>query len=987
MRLKQIAMIAMLVAIGCVQAENFLRNPSFEEVDSMDASRPKWWDRLCTIQDRATLGYEKGKAFDGERSLLLQTDAVKDDTIVIWRHPKLGTAMNILPEGTEMELSMRVFSEQRTKCAIYFPYAGIPKEVTTTGNATPGGWRLIRTTFKLEHHPIGNVYVRSYGPGAIWVDSVYLGPARSEAETVAARPFAEWTPKDNGGESVCRIVTPGLSTSHALFLQSEKNDSCPAWTALFPPTVLKDATPGAEYAFRINANTHAIAATCFMLSVNIAVKDGEVLRHASPPISIYQGTEKASLKFKVPQKEITGITATVTLTTAGRLTFDSPTFIVADNDVDNGAFATKNDEYCRILGQPQRRTWKLPSLPKAIKIGCNLPADKLKTTIVDILHETTVATLQIANLTPHQDNTLTLDLPTLPCGCYEFIFECGEGIAALREYDYMRVVPDDFTQRITFRDDRVFMLDGKPFFPIVNSYTLQTPESFRVNSQSGINVINMMASDDPGEWRYINAVAKQYGMHVTWWNSYIYTGQYSDERIRADIESTAFAIDGIDTLLGFFDDESAWCGVSSEWMRKACRIYFAKFPHLLLSENHAPVMHGPPSDFRRAFHNIRRFTGFTDIASVDIYPVPDGRASYADLPSGNRSLSCVGEFTDAVLRCGWKERPVLMILQNWALSEAGGNKPTEERPRPTYRELRFMAWNAITHGATGISWHGEGNDTGHGGNADFYSEYWQGFADVNREISKAMEIYINLHGNDMSLPAQDGNVRCIARGNDQSCIIVAVNEDGKNSHDFTLPQGRQFHASPKGDIIDGATVNLKPYEVLIATDKRLVIPPTPRFTPASPECPVPCPYQCVLINSNWTSHPEYPRSNGAMSFFFKHDVVIPDGAKEILLQICGDDAWSCEIGAFSAKGKEHTTVYQFDLSKRLSAGKAQLKGRLDNVSGTTGIVYAVICDGKAIASSGKDTMFSVDGDSWANGMERGLPPVGPWGRPKRFVIR
>ena len=422
-------------------------------------------------------------------------------------------------------------------------------------------------------------------------------------------------------------------------------------------------------------------------------------------------------------------------------------------------------------------------------------------------------------------------------------------------------------------------------------------------------------------------------------------------------------------------------------MRKVCRIYFAKFPNLLLHENHAPVMHGPPSDFRRAFHNVRRFSGFTDIASVDIYPVPDGRASYADLPSGNRSLSCVGEFTDEVRRSVWNERPVLMILQNWALSEAGGNKPTQERPRPTYRELRFMAWNAITHGANGISWHGEGNDTGHGGNADFYSEYWQHFADVNREIAKAMEIYISLYGNDITLPPQHSKVRSIARGNDNSCIIIAVNEDRNESHDFNLPSGRQFYASPNGERINGAAVTLKPYEVLIASQEKLVIPPTPRFTPESPEASVPCPYQSVLINANWTSHPDFPRSNGAKSFFFKHDVDIPDGAGEIILQICGDDAWSCEIGDFSAKGKEHTTVYQYDLSKSLSSGKHQFKGRLDNVNGTTGIVYAIICDGKAVAVSGKDTLFSVDGDNWRKGMERGLPPVEPWGRPKRLSKR
>lgn len=83
----------------------------------MDATCPKWWDRLCTLEGEEPLAFDDKMAFGGVRSLSLQTDAVKDDVLVIWRHPKLGTALHILPEGTEMELSMRVLAEQKTRCA------------------------------------------------------------------------------------------------------------------------------------------------------------------------------------------------------------------------------------------------------------------------------------------------------------------------------------------------------------------------------------------------------------------------------------------------------------------------------------------------------------------------------------------------------------------------------------------------------------------------------------------------------------------------------------------------------------------------------------------------------------------------------------------------------------------------------------------------------------------------------------------------------
>ncbi len=985
-----VAIFLLFVIVFTAWTENFLKNPSFEDVDVLSPDRPKWWDRLCTVQEGASLVHDDAKAFDGKRSLRLEAkNHLKDNDIVIWRHPKLGTAMQSLPEGTEMELSMNVFAEEQNKCIIYFPFVGVSKEVSTPLTVINGGWKLIKTTFKLEHHPVGNIYIRTYGTGRVWVDSVYLGPARkSENDTKpqdAKRPFAEWKPSPNGDRNDCRIVTPGLKTSHALFLQSAKDGSCPAWSAQYPAAVLSDAVPEREFAFRINANTHGIAATCFTLSLVLQTDDGGVVSFASPPISIYQGTEKASLKFKMPQQKIKGIKATVTLTTEGRLTFDSPEFIPAEDDADNGAFATKDSEYCRILGQPQRRTWRKSSLPTTLKIGCNLPADTLKISVLNILKEKEIASISKNGLKPHEDIVLEIPTPLFETAAYEFIFESGEGPAALREYDYIRVVPDDFSQRISFRGDKSFIVDGKPFFPIINSYTLRTPESFRVNSLSGINVMNVMASEDPGEWRYLNSVARQYGVFLTWWNHYIYTGQYSDERIRSQLANIEFVIDGMDRLIGFEDDESAWCGLSSEWMRKATRMYFAMFPHHFLHENHAPVMHGPPSDFRRAFHNIRRFSCLTDTASVDIYPVPDGRASYADLPSGNCTLSCVGEFTDEVRRSSWNERPVMMVLQNWSLSEVALGKPTAERPRPTRHELRFMAWNAITHGANGIFWHGEGNETGHGGNADFYSEYWQGFADVNKEISKAMELYMSLYGGETDTVTHHGRVRSIARASGDRAIVVAVNEDRYESHEFTLPLKGDFYASPNGAKV-ASTVTLKPYEVLVASTEMIVIQPTARFTPETPESEIPCPYKSVLIEANWTSHPEFPRTNGAMSFLFKHEFEIPEGAKEILLQICGDDSWRCSIGDFNANGKEHTTVYQFDLSGRLSKGKHILTGTLENINGTTGIVYAILCDGKPVAASGKDTLFSVDGKTdWRNGLERGNPPIAPWGRPERFI--
>ena len=977
-----------------LHAENFLKNPSFEVRNIRKPDQPQWWDRLCTLKKEQPLLYTDKKAFDGKYSICFQTTRTPAaGELIIWRHPALGTALNAVPEGTMMELSMYAYSDKRLHCTIYFPYRGISKEVTTTGFTTPGKWKKFKVNFKRENAPVGNIYIRMYGAGTIYVDKVYLGKAPLEKsgfpskapEKEVKHPLARnWQAKGEGNGNICRVVTPGLTGKRGFFISAAKDGSTVAWIGTFPGSVFGKTVQGKEYAVVIPANTHGIAATCFHISARITFKSGKTVSFSSRPISIYQGTEKCFLKFKMPEGTPESVQISVFPGTEGQLTFDEPEFLPAEKITSTGLFANKNNEFCRILNQPIRRNWKKSKLPRKMQFACHLPESDLKITLVDILSDKTISSWN-KKLIAKKDTSFHLELPELALGSYEFIFESGKGPAALKEYDYIRVVPDDFSPRITFRDDNTFMIDGKPFFPLGPTHTPRTPEAFRINALSGTTMMNVEAGEDAGEWRYLNDMAKQYGIYLTWWNHFIYTGQYDQKRIESTLEKQAFILDGMKQVLGFMDDESAWCGVSSEWMRNVSRMYFSLFPDHLTWENHAPVMHGPASDFRRAPHNIRRFSGFVDVSSVDIYPVPDGRASYADLPSENRTLACVGEFVDACRKSSWNERPVMMILQNWALSESGGKPVNATRPRPEYHELRFMAWNAITHGANGILWHGEGNASNYGGNADFYSSYRQKFADVNKEITAVMKQYMALYKGDISPGKQHSMIRCIARSNGKTAVVIAVNEDRFKSHDFVMPLAGKFYLSPTGKELKQKTISLKPYEVLIATTQKTVIPPTPRFTKENPQSEIPCPYQSFLIPANWSSHPEYPRTNGKKEFYFKQKFTIPANTRKTVIQICGDDFWSLKAGNISVKGKDHTSVYEIDVTQALASGEHTLSGILENANGTTGIVFAVVCDGKPVAVSGKNTLFSTDGKNWKKGLERGFPPVGPWGTPSRFI--
>ncbi|MBI1388814.1 MAG: hypothetical protein GC154_10250 [bacterium] len=123
--------------------------------------------------------------------------------------------------------------------------------------------------------------------------------------------------------------------------------------------------------------------------------------------------------------------------------------------------------------------------------------------------------------------------------------------------------------------------------------------------------------------------------------------------------------------------------------------------------NHAP---------RNMVDTLRAYTPACDITAADVYPIipaglsemyaitPDGR--HGDLP--NQTPSCVGEFTDKMKRIAQPFGAVFMVLQGFAweaLRPAAEQNPSLIR-YPSARETRFMAYDAVIHGAHGLMYWG-----------------------------------------------------------------------------------------------------------------------------------------------------------------------------------------------------------------------------------------------------------------------------------------
>ncbi|MFO7974789.1 MAG: hypothetical protein R6V12_09155 [Candidatus Hydrogenedentota bacterium] len=112
--------------------------------------------------------------------------------------------------------------------------------------------------------------------------------------------------------------------------------------------------------------------------------------------------------------------------------------------------------------------------------------------------------------------------------------------------------------------------------------------------------------------------------------------------------------------------------------------------------NHAP---------RNQLNELTAFNRAADIVGCDIYPVPVFETGHSDL--AERTLAAVGAYT-ARMQAAAPGKPVWMVLQGFGWRDLSDNPSpdSEKGRRPTLEETRFMAYDAIVHGARGVLYWG-----------------------------------------------------------------------------------------------------------------------------------------------------------------------------------------------------------------------------------------------------------------------------------------
>jgi hypothetical protein len=137
----------------------------------------------------------------------------------------------------------------------------------------------------------------------------------------------------------------------------------------------------------------------------------------------------------------------------------------------------------------------------------------------------------------------------------------------------------------------------------------------------------------------------------------------------------------------------------TEAIARGCRVVRQTDNEHIIWQNHAP---------RNSVRRLRLFNEAVDAAGCDIYPVPfNYDVGHSDLKDTN--LSSVGAYTDR-MREAAPGKSIWMVLQGFGwrdLNEKDKNDPDRKKGRrPNFHETRFMAYDAILHGANAILYWG-----------------------------------------------------------------------------------------------------------------------------------------------------------------------------------------------------------------------------------------------------------------------------------------
>ena len=258
---------------------------------------------------------------------------------------------------------------------------------------------------------------------------------------------------------------------------------------------------------------------------------------------------------------------------------------------------------------------------------------------------------------------------------------------------------------VTINADKVMVINGRKVFPIALSPgppTLsRTPtgrDALAELAEAGALIIRMAQTTD---WNSV--VISNQQASLDWAGQH---GMYGMVNLR---ELSEFAAGdtateaGLRAMVNRFKqhpalglwknkDEAWWGDVSAEDLQRGYEVIREEDPNHPVEQTHAP---------RGTVEELRPYNAAADILAIDIYPVSVPPGTHSLLP--NKEISMVGDWTQFLADVAQGQKQYWMIEQ---IAWSGVTPPARTLVFPTFRQSRYMAYQAIINGARGLMFFG-----------------------------------------------------------------------------------------------------------------------------------------------------------------------------------------------------------------------------------------------------------------------------------------
>jgi len=547
---------------------------------------------------------------------------------------------------------------------------------------------------------------------------------------------------------------------------------------------------------------------------------------------------------------------------------------------------------------------------------------------------------------------------------FELVGEDGKVIAADKEHFTVRgKAPANHLHVVTIDEQHRMFLDGKPFFAIGcwgNRGPIPREESYYRLSDLGFNLMMCGGSS-------LDAVdaAGMYAM-LSMNNGKLFKDLPEAERLEDVIryaESIKKTLAHPALVCYFSVDEPSWRGVQLGPYQSGYRL-FRDFvdPWRPVYLNEAP---------RGTSEALRPSGNACDLYGVDIYPLPSPN-NHSELD--DKTATSVGKYTDMCRVTVRDRKPVWMTLQGFAW----GQLYQREEIYPTLEESRFMAYDAIAHGATGLMywglWLGKGQN----------DEFLENLKKTLHEITAVAPFLVGdtVEG---EMTSSTPNVRVMQKRSPHGDLWIVLNESpeakqvevtGKFPEHLAEVSGKPAPTPENGKL----AFELPPYSARVFRDADKPMP-EPLYVPKPKrEFKV---YKSLegFKQASWIWYPDTNSLSGAKAFFRQEFDLGDQVPAKAELSVAADDMFRCWInGELVMEQMGWQDAHTLDVAKYLKPGKNTIRiHAADAEAPPCGLLFAIICDNGLKVLSGKETEASLNGrDDWKPAQVLAVYGKGAW---------